>query len=297
MTLDWVKLSIWSNEESLELISELFVQVGASGTAIYRPHNADVQICGFLPSDDGVLPKIEWLYERLFIGFDEGILQQTPQIETNLCSESKWMDQWKKSIKPISIGKMFLVKPTWLELTNLSNRHLLKIDGSGGFGTGHHPTTRICLELMEGLPFNGKSVLDLGCGSGILSIGSKKLGAKTVLAIDNDPSALMCCKRNIAANVSTQVISTLQSNLIESVSETFDFVLANIVTQTLLELFSQMNIKSILNKNGHLVISGVSLEREPELVKALKRISFSLEERKELNGWVGFRARKIFTSL
>ena len=197
MTLDWVKLSIWSNEESLDLIAELFVQVGASGTAIYRPIDVNVEICCFLPSDDGVLPKIEWLYERLFMAFNEGILHQTPRIETNLCSESKWMNQWKNSIRPISIGKLFLVKPTWLKLTNLSNRHLLNIDGSGGFGTGHHPTTRICLEIMERLPIHGKSVLDIGCGSGILSIGSKKLGAKTVLAIDNDPSALICCEKKM----------------------------------------------------------------------------------------------------
>lgn len=211
--------------------------------------------------------------------------------------EEDWANNWKQYFKPLKVGEKLLIKPSWEEYNNLDNRIILEIDPASSFGTGQHNTTKLCLEFLETCIQKGDKVLDLGCGSGILSIGAMLLGAESIVAVDIEDHCVRTAIENAQKNniplekyvaYCGDIINDVE--LSNKINDTYDIITANIVADVLIGM--RNHFKKYLKDDGILIISGIIDERKDEVIEKITEIGFTVEGIKELDGWVSVKLRK-----
>lgn len=212
--------------------------------------------------------------------------------------EEDWANNWKQYFKPFNIGKKLLIKPSWEHCENKDKRKILEIDPASSFGTGQHNTTRLCLELLEKYLENDDRLLDLGCGSGILSIGGILLGAKQAVAVDIEENAVHTALENAHKNSITDTQYTAfcgniigDEDLRNKIGSGFNIITANIVADILIGM-SPIFSKFLVSK-GLLIMSGIIVERQNEVIDAVKKHGFELIETHEKDGWVAIAMRAL----
>lgn len=212
-------------------------------------------------------------------------------VDTSKCKNEDWENNWKDYFKPIKVGKKILIQPDWLETINEDNRAVLKIEPGLAFGSGTHETTRLCLETLEKYIKSGVEVLDLGCGSGILSIASLLLGAKRAVGVDIDKLAVKTAIENAERNeLDPDTYSYVNGNLTDKVSGKFDVIVANIVADVII-LFTK-DVASYLKDDGVFITSGIVDVREDDIIAAFDKYGFDIIERHELHNWLCFEVKK-----
>jgi ribosomal protein L11 methyltransferase len=197
--------------------------------------------------------------------------------------EEDWATAWKKYFHPVPVGQKLLICPSWEEAPN-DGRLVMRLDPGMAFGTGTHETTRLCLELLESHIHGGEDVLDMGCGSGILSIGALLLGAKRAVGVDIDEVAVRVAAENAAINGVESKASFLCGDLADKVTGDFDVICANIVADVILR-FAPL-VPGFLRPGGVFVVSGIIEPREAEVREALEALGFCQTARLESGGWV-----------
>ncbi len=204
--------------------------------------------------------------------------------------EDDWANNWKQYFKPLPIGEKLLIKPSWEEVPEDNDRIILEIDPASSFGTGQHHTTRLCLELAETVLHNGDRVLDLGCGSGILSIGAILLGADSAMAVDIVDNSVRTARENAAKNAIPEEKYTVYCGdicsdeaLCEKLGEGYDLICANIVADVLIAMSGYFG--RFLKKDGYLIVSGIIIERADEVLDVLEAAGFAKLAVKEKEGW------------
>ncbi len=206
------------------------------------------------------------------------------EVDTAVINEQDWANNWKQYFKPLSVGKRLLICPTWETTDNPENRLLLSIDPGMAFGTGGHDTTRMVLEAVEDYITPQTTVLDVGCGSGILSIASLLLGAQSAVGVDIDALAVKMALENGAINsYAAPKYTILQGDLVEKISGEYDVILANIVADAILKL--SPSIPTFLKPNGVYIVSGIIEERGDEVADGLAACGFTVRERRTHGGW------------
>ncbi|MEY4881191.1 MAG: hypothetical protein RLZ87_620 [Armatimonadota bacterium] len=232
-------------------------------------------ITGCYVDVDGVRTQIESLRTALLaLGVDDVI--DEPFVEVD------WENEWKKFFKPRRVGSHFVVRPTWESFDALPGDKVIVLDPGQAFGTGDHPTTRMCLEYLEMQVAPSNSVLDLGCGSGILAVGAKMVGAGETLAIDIDPIAVEVAKENITRNnveVKTAVGDVLELQL----ESRWDIVVSNIISATLINLAP--DAAYALRPGGKWIVSGIITQNWSDVKKAAEKSGFTYIEHREEDGW------------
>ena len=198
-----------------------------------------------------------------------------------------WQEEWVQSSKPMRYGEKLWIYPDHL-IDNLEGKVCVNLNPGLAFGTGSHPTTRLCLEWLEKSNLDQKSVLDYGCGSGILGISAIKLGAKSVTAIDLDPQAVIASKNNAEKNHVQQEIEITDNN--KTIEKNFNIIVANILAKPLIELAPYFYKK--LNKEGAICLSGI-LEGQINIIKDAYLKYFNLSEIKIKDGWVMMSGIKL----
>lgn len=204
--------------------------------------------------------------------------------------EEDWENNWKQYFKPFNIGKKILIKPSWESCENLEGRTIIEIDPASSFGTGQHHTTRLCLELLEENISGGEKILDLGCGSGILSIGGILLGAESACAVDISQNAAETAAENARANnISSEKYITFCGDIIsdeglrEKIGGGYKIILANIVADVLIEMapfFKELN-----SEDGILLVSGIIIQRMDEVISAISAQGYRRIRIKEESDW------------
>jgi ribosomal protein L11 methyltransferase len=232
-------------------------------------------ITGCYVDVDGVRTQIESLRTALLaLGVDDVI--DEPFVEVD------WENEWKKFFKPRRVGSHFVVRPTWESFDALPGDKVIVLDPGQAFGTGDHPTTRMCLEYLEMQVAPSNSVLDLGCGSGILAVGAKMVSAGETLAIDIDPIAVEVAKENITRNnveVKTAVGDVLELQL----ESRWDIVVSNIISATLINLAP--DAAYALRPGGKWIVSGIITQNWSDVKKAAEKSGFTYIEHREEDGW------------
>lgn len=211
------------------------------------------------------------------------------EILLDSCEEEDWLNNWKKYFKPIPVGQHLLIRPTWETVQDAGDRKVLDLDPGLAFGTGTHETTRLCMEMLERYVTPGCTMLDVGCGSGILAVASLLLGAGEAVGVDIDPLAVKTAQENAVLNHVDDRFTAICGNLTEKVEGTFDVVAANIVADVILLLTK--DIEHFMRPDTVYLMSGIIDTREQEVLDALAD-RFTLLERKEEKGWVALAVRQ-----
>lgn len=207
------------------------------------------------------------------------------------CAAEDWVNNWKQYFHPMPIGERLLIRPMWEDEYDADGRMVLHIEPGLAFGTGSHPTTKLCLETLEKYVYNNSTVLDIGCGSGILSIACLLLGAKNALGVDIDSLAVKTAKANAEENgFDNSRFNAVQGNLADEVSGKYNIIVANIVADIIMEL--NKDVGRFLDDNGVYITGGIIESREDEVLYSFSQNGFERIERFEDKGWLVFVLRK-----
>lgn len=271
----WVKVSAVFDDrpEDWAIPAETFGRHGCEGT---EQTDRPPALAGYVPIVPGWEARVEALSaELLLLGV---------QIETSTVVEEDWAENWKAHFPPMRIGRRWIVRPTWETVEPGEGDLEIVLDPGQAFGTGDHPTTRMCLQLLEEAPIAGRRVLDVGCGSGILSIGCAKLGAAHVLGVDIEPGAVEVAKVNSKRN-GVVVECAEQDALGEApAAEGWDVILSNIISATLIRIAPA--VRAHLAPGGLWLVSGVIQANWDDVLASATRAGMTLEKRLEEGEWV-----------
>jgi ribosomal protein L11 methyltransferase len=221
-------------------------------------------------------------------------LRHIGELETRVVNEEDWAEAWKDHFPVLHVGRRIVIRPSWREYEATDDEVVLSLDPGMAFGTGLHPTTRLCLAAIEDLStremLRAASVLDVGCGSGILAIAAALLGANDVLGVDTDPLAVETTLRNAALNDVGGRIRARQGSVPLAGGDTFDVVLANLVASLLIDLAQPL--AASLNDEGTLVASGIFADRESEVRTAFESVGLRVVGSTRETDWVALEAER-----
>ena len=304
MSLDssrWVEISVQAETEAVDDLIGLFSRHCTGGAAVEDQRrgprwseNERVVVKGFVDEgDEDTLRKLE--IALLLLSRSAGISE--PQ--TRVLEPADWAEAWKAFFPPLPIGQSLVVVPTWLEHTPENGRRALRLDPGMAFGTGLHATTRLCLEVLERVIEPGMDVLDVGTGSGILSIAALLLGAQHVDAIDTDPVSIRVARENGVLNGVADRMRIVQATLPTLASGTvpvlqsgpYDLLLVNILAEVIIDMAP--GFADYLRTEGRIVVSGIIADKAAAVREALNAHGLSVREELEQDGWVAQVASKV----
>ena len=236
----------------------------------------------YISPEENPAESIAFLRERFSA---EGIANE---IDTTGCDEMDWRNNWKKFFFPIPVGEKLLIRPTWRDEYDAGERKVINIDPGMAFGTGNHETTRLCLKCLEKYVKEGDNVLDVGCGSGILSIASILLGADSAFGVDIDPTAVRTADENAQMNNVQDKCTFVAGNLTDKVEGVYEVVVANIVADAIIMLSA--DVKQFMRDDSVYIMSGIIDKRHDDVLAAINK-DFEVVETFEEAGWVCIAAK------
>lgn len=237
----------------------------------------------YLAPEENPAEAIAFLSERYT---SEGI---PFEVESASCAEEDWLNNWKQYFNPIEVGEKLLIRPTWRDEYDPKGRAVLNLDPGIAFGTGAHETTRLVLSVIEKHAGKGKTFLDVGCGSGILSAAALILGCDSAFGVDIDEMAVKTAYENAALNNVTDKFTAVCGNLTDKVEGKYDIIAANIVADAIIALTS--SIETFMKPDSVYIMSGIIDTRADEVEQSVSRY-VDIVEKYEDNGWVCFTAKR-----
>ena len=302
----WIEAKVVFDAEDIhlagELISNLFFEFDLQGVAEEDPTVEPTEgwaedsigrpdrhaVIGYFPKDRKVKKRCKVMEKKLaLLKENSAILYRVSYKEL---AEEDWAEAWKAFFTPQKIGRKIVVKPTWCEYGADPDDIVLELDPGMAFGTGTHPTTALCVNLIEGYLKRGSSFLDIGTGSGILMISAAKLGAGLICGVDKDTVAVDVAAANLKLNgFDSQSYSLSTGNLLEGIKAKYDFIAANIFTHVILELLDDLH--RVLAQDGIFVCSGMFEKNKNLVVAKMKNMGFEILEIREREEWSAIAGR------
>lgn len=290
---EWVEIKVFFNSDNPHLVADLIADVfygfrlkgvvvddpelepeeGWGSDAVRRPEQHAVT--GYFPMTDGALENSRLLENKIKqLGKDIGF---TFGLDIGRINEEEWADSWKTFFFPEHVTDRIVVKPTWREYTAKPDEIILEIDPGMAFGTGTHPTTAMCVRQIEKYLEPGNSFLDVGTGSGILMLAAAKMGANRLVGIDNDEIAVGIARENMQLNlVNPEIYQVRTGHLAESIGGGFEFIIANILFDVVMELLD--TVHHHLKKNGIFVCSGIIQRNAAAVTDKMTRQGYDILE-------------------
>lgn len=267
----WLKIVITASGTISDPIADFICEQtgGVEQIPVSAPGAAQEQIVGYLENGPLAQEKLGEITEYLAELADLTPGEKKTRVETEIIPDEDWNKAWKERFKPLPITAHLVIKPTWEAYQPGPGEKVIEMDPGMAFGTGHHASTKLALEFIETL-FHGtgtppKTVLDVGTGTGILAMAAALFGAQEVLAIDNDPEAVVVAEENILRN---GLLPTIKANgiALEEIPRQFDLVIANIIHDTLIELADSLTAR--LAPNGKLIMAGILTGAQTDSIRA-----------------------------
>lgn len=309
--MNWLEVSLLVDGELAEAVADVLARFAPNGvvtesTAIKFNDEEDeggavgpVNVRAYLEMNDQIEETRQKLEEALFY---LGMIQPIPAPTYKHIADQNWMEAWKEHYKPILIGKRLMILPAWMDSPEPS-RIPIKIDPGMAFGTGTHPTTQLCLELIEETILDNRNsnneyrIIDVGCGSGILSIAALKLGAKTALGVDIDIESVRNSRENADKNGVGEEFIIGQGSVTEVLAGKFAYksaplVVANILAPIIIRLFG-MGLADLVEPGGEIILSGILAEQAENVREAAAAKGLVLSEQLQIGDWVALACRKL----
>ena len=304
---EYIEATISTTTAGSEIISDLLMRLGAAGTQILDradlpdPNKPtanwelmDQSVIDAMPEDvqvkawfdeDALNRIMGSLQEQLSLLKTQNEGLGTLALSLQGVKEEDWAENWKQYYKPFRLGEHMVVKPTWESWDMQEGDLMIEIDPGMAFGTGTHETTAMCVGLIEKY-YQGGALLDVGTGSGILAIAAARLGAKGIVAVDIDPDAVRVARENVAHNGLTGAIDVREGDLLQGLSQRFQFAVANILAPVICMLAAPL--KAHLLPGGRFVCSGIIAEAEGDVNDALLAAGYQINEIQHKGDWVAF---------
>ena len=311
--MNWLEVSLTGDGELAEAVADVFARYAPGGVVAERgikyldaddpgTPTDDVIVRAYLPVD----ARIEETRQRLEQSLSYlGMIQPLPTPTFTAIQDSNWMEAWKEHYRPIPIGKKLIIIPAWMDSPD-ETRIPIKIDPGMAFGTGTHPTTQLALGLMEEIIDSGRwmvdgkdtingspsTVIDVGCGSGILSIAALKLGVERALGVDIEAPSVKSARENADVNEIGDEFIISQGSVDEILAGDFEFksaplVVANMLAPILIRL-TEAGLGKLVSPGGVLILSGILDEQEERVRAAAESHHLKIIERRQLGDWIAF---------
>ncbi len=304
--MQWLELTVQAHPEAVEPVSELLSRYAPGGVAIEEPielldegqayhvlENQPVNVHAYLPIDGSEQEACQRVSEGLW-HLHSLCTQFVGTLQTRIVKEEDWANAWKDYYYVTHIGQRLVIRPSWRAYTPQDDEVVIELDPGMAFGTGQHPTTRLCLEQLERHMRAGMRVLDVGTGSGILALAAAKLGASSVYCIDNSPVAVESARANAAANNLSDKITVAPGTLDEEraarMEGQYDIVTVNILAHVIGDMASQL--AHVLASGGLLIASGIIEAHLPEAEQPLLATGLQLIEHPMIDDWIALIMRK-----
>ena len=309
---NWIEITIHTTNEASEIVESILLDYGSTGVAIEDPttleenlHDDFGTIVELSPTDYpevGVIVKgyINELNfdDETFNRFKDELEQlgkninigEFFKIETTTIQDSDWENSWKDYFDILNIGEKFVIVPTWREYENEEDKYVINIDPGMAFGTGGHETTSLCIKNLEKYVKPHDNIIDVGCGSGILSIAASYLANGSLKAVDLDKLAVDVSRENFALNNLENRIEVEEASLLTKEAKKYDVIVANILAH-IIELMLEDAYK-LLEDGGYFITSGIIKDKKDELLEKMLKQGFKLVEETSDNEWYSFVVTK-----
>ncbi len=313
--MNWIEVAIKTTNEGSEIAAQFFYEVGAMGVVIEDPNEIikaqengltwdyidesllphaenEVIVKGYLNDDTSLMEHLEYIKERKnwVMAQDLGLDLGSFDISLENVNDENWIDNWKKYYKPVKASNRIVIKPSWEDYSPKADEKVLELDPGMAFGTGTHETTLLCIRAIDKFMKPGSTILDIGCGTGVLGIAAVLLGASSGDAVDIDESAVKVARENAAKNKVEDKLNVIHGDLLDKINDQYDFITANIIADVIIGLSGE--IDAYLKPGGIFVSSGIILERLDECIEAIEKAGLEIIYRDVLGEWAAVVSRK-----
>lgn len=317
----WSEISVYTTHAAMQAVADFFHDLGSGGVVIEDSETPFANYSGLYGEiyelDATAFPAEGVRVKAYFINGDSmaqlvdvkntgelmslirqelnrlqmlGVDVGAGQLELVEVAEEDWAHSWKQYYKPVQVSNRFIISPTWERAIVNEDQLLIELDPGMAFGTGTHSTTVLSIKALEQILVGGEQVIDVGCGTGVLSIAAAKLGAESILAIDLDPVAVASAKQNIVLNQVSKQVVVSAGNLLQGVSKPVDVIVANILAEVIMQFTDEVSL--LLKPGGYFIASGI-IETKAELVaKRIETNGMTIVERLQEQDWVTYIVRK-----
>ena len=302
--MNWLEVSVTVDGELAESVADVFARFAPNGVMTVQgvkfndeedegTATGPITVRAYLEVNEQLEETRQKLEESLFY---LGMITPVPAPVFKQIADQNWMEAWKQHYKPILIGKGLLILPAWMDSPD-PMRIPIKIDPGMAFGTGTHPTTQLCLELMEVSARDPlTTVIDVGCGSGILSIAALKLGAEKVLGVDIDIESVKNSRENADTNGVGEELLLGQGSVTEILSGSFQFksaplVVANILAPIIIRLFDA-GLADLVEPNGEIILSGILAHQAENVIEAAQAKGLKRNDQRQIADWVAISLKR-----
>lgn len=310
--MNWLEIRVHTSSEAVEAVSSLLLEMGAGGTAIDDPEvltrtwanpfgevveldrrdypEEGAVVKGYFPGSASQRVLMERIRGRLAKLPEYGLDPGPAAVSCRIVAEESWESAWKRYYKPVRVTDRLTVSPVWESLEPKQGETVIWLDPGMAFGTGTHATTKMCLRLLEQCLRPGDQVIDVGCGSGILSIAAAKLEAGSVLAVDLDEVAVQKARENVSLNGVEDRVSVRNGDLLTGVSAGSDLILANLLAPIVIRLARDAH--RVLHPGGRLIASGIVADQIQRVQEALTHAGLQTVETIGEGDWVALVAKR-----
>lgn len=310
--MNWFEMKVATTTQAVEMVSSILIEAGSQGVAIVDPSDYDtliddgfgqikpdksvlfetdeVFVSGYFPDIKNYTEIVGYIREKLKEAENFGLDLGRNELLIGEVNEKDWANAWKTYYKIVRLSRFLTIKPSWENYEPSEHEHVIALDPGMAFGTGTHPTTRLSLEALEQVIRGGEYVIDVGTGSGVLSIAAKALGAGVVEAYDLDEKATRIAKENIELNSYATDIVVRENDLLKGVVAQADVIVANILAEILEHLVA--DAWTNLKPDGTLILAGIIQSKRDGLVEQLETQGFDIVQENRIKDWVSLICKK-----
>lgn len=282
--MDWIKLTVTTTNEASEAVINLLMENGAGGVEIDDSDLSQVELATYFQAQAGLVELLPELEQKIAQLREFGLDPGKGTVKLAELDDDSWADVWKKYYHPIRLTRYLTIVPSWESYTpETTDEKVIKLDPGRTFGTGTHPTTKLALQALETVVRGGETMIDVGTGSGVLSIAAKYFGVAQIAAYDVDAEAVKAAEENLALNGMQDAITVGANDLLAGIKTKVGLITANILAEIIVPLIPQAY--ECLKPGGIFITSGIIADKKDLIVSEIEAKGFVIDQILNIKDW------------